>query len=239
VEDDQAGDESFYSLSPLVTPVGVALSDSEKSEALADNLETQFQPVTDPSVAAVIETVNMGLRSYFRVPVSEPNLPNPEEVQDATRGLRVSKAPGPNGIPNRALKHFPQRAVFPLGKILNVILLTHHIPTVWKHARVISILKTGKDPALPSSYRPISLLYTIGILFEMVLLARILYEVNGRVLMRDELFGFRPKHSTSLQLARLVEIIARNFGEKRLTGTVFLELPKPSIPSGSMASATS
>ena len=46
VEDDQAGDESSYSVSPpLVTPGGIALSDSEKAEAFADNLETQFQPI--------------------------------------------------------------------------------------------------------------------------------------------------------------------------------------------------
>jgi hypothetical protein len=45
---------------PLVTPGGIALSDSEKAEALADNLETQVQPVTDPSFPAVIETVNVG-----------------------------------------------------------------------------------------------------------------------------------------------------------------------------------
>jgi retron-type reverse transcriptase len=44
--------------------------------------------------------------------------------------------------------------------------------------------------------------------------------------MRDEQFGFRPKHNTSLQLARLVERIARNFGEKRLTGAVFLDVAK-------------
>jgi len=40
---------------PLVTTGGVALSDSEKAEALADNLEAQFQPVKDPSVPAGIE----------------------------------------------------------------------------------------------------------------------------------------------------------------------------------------
>ena len=33
-------------------------------------------------------------------------------------------------------------------------------------------------------------------------------------------------HSTSLQLARLVERITRNFGEKRLTGAVFLDVAK-------------
>ena len=81
VEDDQAGDESSYSVSPLVTPGGIALSDSEKAEALADNLETQFQPVTDPSVPVVIEMVDEELRSYFMAPVSEPKLTNPEEVQ--------------------------------------------------------------------------------------------------------------------------------------------------------------
>jgi hypothetical protein len=54
VEDDQAGDESSYSISPLVTPGEIALSDSEKAEALADNLEAQFQPVTDPSVRQLL-----------------------------------------------------------------------------------------------------------------------------------------------------------------------------------------
>jgi hypothetical protein len=47
-----------------------------------------------------------------------------------------------------------------------------------KHDQVISILKPGKDPALPPSYRPISLLDTIGKLFEKILLARILSEVS-------------------------------------------------------------
>ena len=102
---------------------------------------------------------------------------------------------------------------------------THHFPPVWKHARVISILKPGKDTAQPSSYRPISLLDTIGKLFEKILLTRILHEVGERGLLRDEQFGFRPRHSTSLQLARLVEQI-RNFGERRLTGAVFPDVAK-------------
>jgi hypothetical protein len=50
--------------------------------------------------------------------------------------------------------------------------------------------------------------------------------MNVRGLMRDKQFGFRPKHSTSLQLARLVDRITRNFGEKRLKGAVFLDVAK-------------
>ena len=127
MEDDQAGDESSYSFSSRVTPEGIALSDSEKAENLADNLETQLQPATDPSLQAVIEIVDLGLGSYLMSPASEHNLTNPEEVQEPIRGLKDIKAPGPNGIPN-------------------AILLTHHFPTGWKYARVISLLKPGKDP---------------------------------------------------------------------------------------------
>jgi hypothetical protein len=66
----------------------------------------------------------------------------------------------------------------------------------------------------------------IGKIFEKILLARILHEVGERRLLRDEQFGFRPRHRTSLQLARLVERITRNFGERRLTGAVFLDVAK-------------
>jgi len=179
-------------------PGGIALSDSEKAEALAENLETQFQPVTDPLVPAVLEMVDEGLISYFMAPASEPKLTNPKEFQEALRSLKVSKAPDPYGIQNRTLKHLPQRAVSILVLIFNAILITHHFPTAWKHARVISILKPRKDPALPSSYRPISLLDTITKLLEKVELSRILHKVSVRGLMRYEQFGFRPRHSTSL-----------------------------------------
>ena len=63
-------------------------------------------------------------------------------------------------------------------------------------------------------------------LFEKILLGRILHEISERGLMRDEQFGFRPRHSTSLQLARLVERLTRNFGEKGLTDAVFLDVAK-------------
>jgi hypothetical protein len=106
--------------------------------------------------------------------------------------------------------------------VFNAVLRRQYIPSAWKHARVVSILKPGKDPTL-SSYRPISLLDTVGKLFEQMLLARVLREVSERGLLRDEQFGFRPKHST-LRLARLVERVNRNFDERRLTGAVFLDV---------------
>jgi hypothetical protein len=118
--------------------------------------------------------VDFALESYCQAPASEPNLTKPEEVQEAIRGLNFGKAPSPNGIQNMALKHLPMRAVLLLVQISNAVLRTHHYLPVWKHARLISILKPGKDPAQPSSYRPISLLDTVGKLFEKLLLTKIL-----------------------------------------------------------------
>ena len=50
--------------------------------------------------------------------------------------------------------------------------------------------------------------------------------VNERGLLRDDQFAFSPRLSTFLQLVRLVEKITRNFGEKRFTGVVFLDVHK-------------
>jgi hypothetical protein len=211
---------------PLVTQGGIALSESEKAEALFDSLEAQFQPVSVPSVPAVIEMVDVALKSYFIIPASEPKLNNPHQLQVANRVLKFGKAPGPNGILNRALKHLSKRAVSLLVQIFNAVLHTHHFPSAWKNARVISILKPGKDPAQPTFYRLISLLDTISKPFESILLTRILNEVGECGLLRDEQFGFRPGHSTIIQLARRVERITRNFGEKKLTGAVFLDVAK-------------
>jgi hypothetical protein len=55
---------------PLLVPGRLTLSDSKKAEALADSLEAQFQPVSDPSSPAVIEVVNEAMRAYEYAPAS-------------------------------------------------------------------------------------------------------------------------------------------------------------------------
>jgi hypothetical protein len=112
-----------------VSPRGIALSDPEKAEALADSLEAQFQPVSAPSFPAVIEMVDVALRSYFMTPASEPKLTYPHEVQEAIRSLKVGKAPGPNGFPNRELEHLSKQAVSLFVQIFNAVLRTHHFPS--------------------------------------------------------------------------------------------------------------
>jgi hypothetical protein len=53
-----------------------------------------------------------------------------------------------------------------------------------------------------------------------------LSEVSGRRLLGEEQFAFRPKHSTTLQLACHVERMTRNLGGKRLTEAIFVDVAK-------------
>jgi hypothetical protein len=95
----------------LVTPGSLALSDSEKVEALADSLEALFHPANDPSVQADIEVGNEAIRAYSFASASEPQLTNHTEVQDAILRLKVGKASCPGGIPTRDLKRLRLSAV--------------------------------------------------------------------------------------------------------------------------------
>jgi hypothetical protein len=122
---------------PLQVPEGLALSDSERAKALVDSLEAQFQPVDDQSHPAFPEMVGVAMRPYEYAPASEPPLTTPSEVIKNIKGLKVSKAPGPNGTPNRVLRHLPKRAVTFLTKVFNAVLRRQYFPPVWKHASVL------------------------------------------------------------------------------------------------------
>jgi len=106
--------------------------------------------VIDPLFPVLIEMFDVALRSYFMTPDTEHILSKPQEIKELTMDLKFGKIPGPNAIPSRSLNHLQQQAVSLLFLVFNAILLTHHFPTVWKYAVLISVLKPGKDLSQPS-----------------------------------------------------------------------------------------
>jgi hypothetical protein len=57
--------------------------------------------VLDSSAPAFIEMFEVAVKPYFKNPDSVPTLTNHDEVQYVIRSFKISKSPGPNGIPNR------------------------------------------------------------------------------------------------------------------------------------------
>ena len=54
--------------------------------------------------------------------------------------------------------------------LLNACARTLRLPRLWRQARVVALLKPGKDPSSPKSFRPISLLCHLYKLYERLIL---------------------------------------------------------------------
>jgi hypothetical protein len=99
--------------------------------------------VDDPSDPAVIEVVDEAMCVYEYGPTNKQTFTEPSELVQT--GLKVGKAPGPNGIPNRILRHLPKCAIrFPAG-VFNAVLLRQYFPPARKNACVVFIMKPEKS----------------------------------------------------------------------------------------------
>jgi hypothetical protein len=83
-----------------------------------------------------------------------------------------------------------------------------------------------KDPKFPQNLRPISLLSTTGQLFEKVILKILQKHIDERGLLNKSQFGFRERHSTTLQCMKLTDLVTLNFNNKMSTAAVFLDIEK-------------
>jgi hypothetical protein len=82
----------------MATRGEITHSDFGNAEALVDNLETQFQPMSDPTALSV-EVADVTLSSYVLAPSKEENVSNRDEVQEAIAVLKESRAQCTNSNP--------------------------------------------------------------------------------------------------------------------------------------------
>ncbi|CAB0041795.1 unnamed protein product, partial [Trichogramma brassicae] len=194
----------------------------DRAEIFADNLEQRFKP--NPSNDSQhAEDIQKLLDEYFLRPIppdEDPIVFTPGQVLRMIRKTKLRKAPGPDGIPNEALRHLPPRAIATLTRLYNGILRTGHYPSIWKLGRVIMLPKPNKNVLNPGSYRPITLLATISKVFEKLLLQHL----TPHVTPRDEQFGFRAEHSTTLQLTRVLHHMTTAYNKGEKTVGVFLDM---------------
>lgn len=218
-------------LPPLKKPDNsIAFDDDEKAECLADSLESQCSPSTLPvNQDHVVMVDNEVDRLSSLAPTAILSPVTEDEVQTLIRQLKPRSAPGSDGISNKILKILPAQLICLLAAIFNSAMTNAIFPSAWKEADVIGIHKPGKDKSVASSYRPISLLKSLGKLYERVLVARLKDFVFTNNILIDEQFGFRPKHSCTHQLHRLTEHILRGLNgslRPRGTGALFFDVAK-------------
>jgi len=109
-----------------------------------------------------------------------------------------------------------------LARFMSRIASEGMIPKCWRKAKVIAVLKPGKDPKQESSYRPLSMLSVGYKLYERLLL-QLLGPIVDKQLPVSQA-GFRPGRSCDEQVLSFTTHVENGFQEKKKTGAVFLDL---------------
>lgn len=207
-------------------PTSIANTDHDKAEVIADSLELQFQPNNMIDIQAE-QTVTQTISDFRnRQHLNNTIQARPSMLIERIKTLKVNKAPGKEGITNKMVKNLPINIIFIFTNLINIILDLGHYPTEWKTAAILPILKPGKNPKIPVSYRPISLLPTLSKLAEFVIHDQMKEFLARTKLIIPQQFGFRPKLSTTHQLLRVTEYIKTGITKRKVTGAVFLDIAK-------------
>ena len=99
-----------------------------------------------------------------------------------------NKAPGPDKIPNYAIKNLPDTIIRLIACIYDGCPALNHFREPWKLAKIVPVLKAGKNRFLETSYRPISLLNTIGKTFENFIPFRMLDHMRENGVLNNDQF---------------------------------------------------
>ena len=106
--------------------------------------------------------------------------------------------------------------------LINDCLIHDEIPSIWRKAKVIALLKPGKDRKSPKSYRPIALQCTVHKLLEWMVLTWIQPTIEQKLI--DQQAGFQPGKSCCTQVLNLTQHIEDGFKLGMITGAVLIDL---------------
>ncbi|CAB0035836.1 unnamed protein product [Trichogramma brassicae] len=119
-----------------------------------------------------------------------------EELKGAQSRIKERSAPGPDGIPNSALKIAIAARPDIFLRVYTTCLETGVFPPVWKRQRLVLIPKPGKPPDEPSSYRPLCMLDTAGKILERIICDRLEAFTERPGGLSERQYGFRKGRST-------------------------------------------
>ena len=135
-------------------------------------------------------------------------------------------ATGPDEIHYTLLKELPTISLKYLLDIYNNIWISGNIPTLWKQATTILILKIQKDPTNLTSYRPIVLTSCTCKTPERIINLRLTWLLESNNLLSNLQTGFRDKRSTIDQIVRIETLIREEFIKKEHLIAVLFDLEK-------------
>ena len=184
-------------------------------KTMADKIENENLSSTDPLTYIDKEVKNSMYLQYV----------NTFEISERISKLDNKKSSGYDLISNCILKA-TNLTISPFLKILfNKCIYEGVFPESFKIAQVIPLFKGGNKEDC-NSYRPISLLPSLGKLFEKLLASRLTNHLNMHDILSKHQFGFRESFSTELALIDIHEKLLNNLDNGLNSCAIFLDLAK-------------
>lgn len=136
------------------------------------------------------------------------------------------KAPGSSGIGKIYLENIPGDSVGEICHIYNTTASMGYFPANFKEGAMALLSKENPASSNPLKYRPITLLETVGKIFEKIIRNRLIRFIDENNLNHPNQFGFRKGYGTQSALGILHETIALSQQDKHNTNIVSRDISK-------------
>jgi hypothetical protein len=145
-----------------------------------------------------------------------------QEVREALKRMKVSKAMGPDGIPIKVWRCLRDLAIVWLTKLFNNIYRSNKMHEEWRRNILVPIYKNKGDIQSCTSYRGIKLMSHTMKLWERV----IEHRLRGTTRVSTNQFGFMPGRSTIEAIFSIRQVMERFREQKKDLHMVFIDLEK-------------
>ncbi len=189
---------------------GISFNNKTYSHAkkIADQFNRQYTPEARKKPDQALRRT---LRSLKKKSKHQLIIFTPEQTLAAIKKAKNSKALGPDDLSPVMLKHLGPNAIKYLTEIFNKCMKDSIIPSIWKTAKIIPLLKPGKQSNLGPSYRPVSLLSPAIKTLEALLLPFLTEAVQ----LADHQHGFRKGRSTCTALFSIIDHVHKGLNRKK------------------------
>ena len=150
---------------------------------------------------------------------------SPNEVKLIIKSLPVGKATGPDGLSKRILSVLADELSIPVCALFKQSLQHGTVPDCFKETHVCPIF-TGGDPAVPSNYRPISLLSNLDKALERLVFKYLYNHFLDNNILTSFQSGFSLGDSTVNQLTYLYDTFCHALDSGKEIRVVFCDISK-------------
>ena len=149
---------------------------------------------------------------------------HPDLVRKIISELRNSKATGFDNIDTHILKLICDVVTPSITHIINLSIRSSKFPRIWKHSKVIPLLKPGAaDQLSAKSYRPVALLPVVSKVLERVVFLQIVEYMESNQLFHPNHHGFRSLHSTTTAMLQLYDSWVEAIEKGEMSAVVMID----------------